>query len=108
MPNRDSRGRFVSGPGSGGGGGSFKFKVDKIVWHDDAITKFLKTDPGIHDDLERRSTAVRDAAGGPPDFRSAVEVGRDRQRAAVWTWTRAAQVSEAAEHALLRALDAAR
>jgi hypothetical protein len=105
-PRRDSAGRFVSGGGSASAG--LKVKVGKIEWNDPNVIKFLKTDPGIHADLERRSTAVRDAAGGLPHYRSAVEAGRDRQRAAVWTWTYEAMVSEAEEHNLLRALDAAR
>lgn len=105
-PRRDSAGRFVSGGGSASAG--LKVKITKLKLNDAAITKFLKTDDGIHRDLERRARAVRDAAGGPPAYRYSVDVGKDRQRAAVWTATRAAQVSESAQHSLLQALDAAR
>lgn len=105
-PARNARGQFVSGGGTQQTG--LKVKVGKIVWNDANVVKFLKTDPGIHADLERRSTAVRDAAGGIPHYLSAVEVGRDRQRAAVWTWSYEAKIDEAEEHNLLRALDAAR
>lgn len=108
MPARDSAGRFVAGAGAAGPSVGLKVKVGKIQWNDANVVKWLKTDPGIRADLERRSTAVRDAAGGIPHYLSAVEVGRDRQRAAVWTWSYEAMISEAEEHNLLRALDAAR
>lgn len=60
----------------------------------------------VRRELLRRAEAVARAAG--PGHRSQVERGRDRQRAAIWTDTMAARSSEANDHTLTRALDAAR
>lgn len=72
------------------------------------IRNMLKTDPGIRDDLERRAEAVRDRAGGEPDYESSVWTGFDRQRASVRTNTADARRAEAENHTLMSALDAAR
>jgi hypothetical protein len=84
----------------------------KIELHPDAIKNLLRTDQGIHDDLESRGEKVRDSAnqktGDEFDHESAVYVGFDRQRAVVRTASQEARVEEAENHTLLSSLDAAR
>lgn len=89
----------------------------RVELHKDAIREFLKTDPGIGEDLTRRAEAVRDKANekipDPPrrageHFSAQVWVGRDRQRASVRTTSGEAKRAEAEDHVLLSSLDAAR
>jgi hypothetical protein len=89
----------------------------RIELHKDAIKQFLQTDPGIGEDLTKRSEAVRDKANekmpSPPHkadehFSSHVWVGHDRQRASVRTTSQEAKRAEAEDHVLLSSLDAAR
>jgi hypothetical protein len=90
----------------------------RIVLNSPGIAAFLKTDPGIQADLERRANAVKHEADGkiqdPPSghatehHKATVWVGSDRQRATIRTSSREARISEAENHTLLSSLDAAR
>lgn len=80
---------------------SVRIEMDKA-----AIGKMLREDPGIRADLQGRVDKVVAAAG--EGHEGSVWVGKDRQRGTVRTANHQAAASEANDHTLLKALDAAR
>lgn len=79
-----------------------RIKLDRA-----GIVKVLQS-PEVQADAKRRVDAIRDAAGGEPDFESGVSIVGDRAMGYVRTATYEGRRAEARERALTRALDAGR
>lgn len=84
-----------------------KVKSVRVVMHHSVVKEFLRGDE-VQLDLGRRADAIRDAAGGEPDFVSEVHLGSARARALVITATFRGMKAEADERRLSNALSAGR
>lgn len=62
----------------------------------------------VQDDLARRADAIKNAAGGEPDFESGVSIVGDRAMGYVVTASTEGRLAEAKDRTLTRALDAGR
>jgi hypothetical protein len=86
-----------------------KFRANRVKMNHTEARRVLRGEgayAGVLDDLEDRANRVAEAAG--PGFEADVYVGPERARGGVITATVDAQIEEARNHTLLRAIDAAR
>lgn len=79
----------------------------RIEMNPEGIRALLKS-PGVQADIEARTNAVAEAAGGTEDFKPSVYIGKTRIRGSVITATAAARRAEATDLVLTRAIDAGR
>jgi len=79
-----------------------------IVKVNSAGARELLQSAAVQAEIQRRTDAIRDAAGGEPDFVSHVSVVGDRVMGRVVTATVEGMKAEAENRALTRAIDAGR
>ncbi len=82
-------------------------RITRIEFHNAGFNE-LRRSPEVRAELERRGSAIAEAAGGAEDFEVVSTLTKSRARVVVVTATARAKQLEAEDRALTSALDAGR